>query len=185
LKRFLIYWVCFHILFIFFLGGLSLCYAGDAHLPNKEWTPGALDKIVHRDVTVEDVCYRMNGKINPKFKSTITVRHVTPSVRKRVYQLYNDGQKNHKGICEDNQAKVAGKRSRGCEVDHLCPLSLGCNNHIKNLWLQPYFGEYNAHMKDKLENKLYHDMCKGKITMEQAQFEISDNWINAYNKRIK
>jgi hypothetical protein len=39
-------------------------------------------------------------------------------------------------------------------VDHLIPLELGGSNDIANLWPQSYVTVWNAHMKDRLENRL-------------------------------
>ena len=46
-------------------------------------------------------------------------------------------------------------------------LELGGANTSDNLWPQPYDGEWNAHDKDRLENKLHHIVCKKKtITLK-------------------
>lgn len=126
----------------------------DLSLPNEDVTPGVV-------VTTnkDKVCEKGYAG---------TVRHVTDSEKNKVYSLY--GIKTHK----------PGEY----EVDHLISLELGGSNDIKNLWPQPYQGEWNAHMKDRLENKLHQMVCEGTITLEEAQKEISENWIGAYEKYI-
>jgi hypothetical protein len=69
----------------------------------------------------------------------------------------------------------------GYEVDHLISLELGGSNDPKNLWPESYSGPNNAHVKDKLENKLHRLVCTDVITLEEAQKAISKDWIHAYN----
>jgi 5-methylcytosine-specific restriction endonuclease McrA len=75
--------------------------------------------------------------------------------------------------------------TQGCEGDHLISIELGGSNEQTNLWPQPYSGlQWNAHVKDQLEN-FYHDqVCSGKIPLTTAQKEIADDWVAAYKKRI-
>lgn len=70
------------------------------------------------------------------------------------------------------------------EIDHRIGLWLGGSNHETNLMLQPYFGTCNAYQKDKLEIKLHHLVCNNKLSVEQAQSEIYDNWIAAYSRYV-
>ena len=96
-------------------------------------------------------------------------RNVPESVKKKVYAEYNIDPKSDK-----------------FEVDHLISLELGGSNDIKNLWPQSFTTmPYNAHVKDALENKLHALVCSKKITMQEAQKEISTDWISAYNKYVK
>jgi len=70
------------------------------------------------------------------------------------------------------------------EVDHLISLELGGSNDIKNLWPEPHHGAWNAHVKDRLEGKL-HSMVKAhQIALDEAQKEISNDWITAYKKYV-
>jgi len=69
-------------------------------------------------------------------------------------------------------------------VDHLISLELGGSNSIKNLWPEPYTGDLNAHVKDKLENKLHSLVCNGDIDLKTAQQEIATDWVAAYIKYI-
>lgn len=131
-------------------------------LPNPKLTPGKADPTLTKDV----IC-------SSTFRTT-TIRNVSELTKKQVYDIYLS--KNHQGRC-------AG--SEGCEVDHLISLELGGSNDIENLWPESYSGVNNAHIKDKLENKLHNMVCKGQISLEQAQREISTDWISAYKKYVK
>jgi hypothetical protein len=50
------------------------------------------------------------------------------------------------------------------------------------LWPEPYSSEWNAHVKDELEDYLHEQVCRGKLDLPTAQREISTNWISAYQK---
>jgi len=75
-------------------------------------------------------------------------------------------------------------QSLGYNVDHLIPVALGGSNSIKNLWPQPLAGEWNYQMKNKLEGKMRKLVCAGTLSLEQAQKEISEDWVAAYKKYV-
>jgi hypothetical protein len=126
--------------------------AGD--LPDAALTPGLANPALTRDV----LC--------AKGFTTRNVRNV-PAVEKReVYARY--------GIA---CGRACGKQY---EVDHLIPLTIGGSNDVTNLWPQSYRGEWSAHVKDRLENRLRHLVCSGMIELEKAQREISTDWIGMY-----
>lgn len=97
---------------------------------------------------------------------TSTVRYVTSAQKDKVFQEY--------GI----------SRSGEYEVDHLISLELGGSNDIRNLWPESYRGTWNAKIKDILENRLHYLVCAGKVSLRQAQLDISTNWILAYCKYV-
>lgn len=70
------------------------------------------------------------------------------------------------------------------EIDHLIPLELGGANSIGNLWPQPFAGLWTAGQKDRLENRLHRDVCRGQEPLGQAQDEIRQDWIGAYQNRF-
>lgn len=107
------------------------------------------------DATVEQICQK---------GYTATVRHVTDKQKNEVFKEYNI------------------ERSGDYEVDHLISLQLGGSNDTRNLWPESYSGIWNARIKDVLENKLHTLVCDGKITLREAQLDISTNWIKAYCK---
>ena len=134
----------------------STAVAGD--LPDPDKTPGAVNK----SLTMAVIC--------KAGWSTKSVRNVPAAEKRKVYAEYDMDKT--KPPCP-------------CEVDHLISLEIGGSNDIKNLWPQSYQGQWNAHMKDKLENRLHKEVCDGTVTLEDAQQEISTDWIAAYKARFK
>ena len=136
--------------------------ANAVDVPDPKVTPGLVDPAL----TSQVLC--ASGF------STTTIRNVTEATKKQVYARYNV--QNHQGYC-------AG--ASGCEIDHLISLEIGGKNGIENLWPQPYDGQWNAHMKDQLENKLHKLVCANQLPLDQAQKEISSDWRTAYTKYMK
>ena len=122
-------------------------------LPDVSKTPG--DTL---DVTRDDICVAGYTK---------TVRNVPTVIKEAVYASY--------GI---------GRRSPGeFEMDHLISLELGGSNSARNLWPQSYkTSPWNAHIKDRLENRLHADVCSGKIDLKAAQQDIARDWITCYKR---
>jgi hypothetical protein len=68
------------------------------------------------------------------------------------------------------------------ELDYLIDPDLGGSDDAGNLWPQPYSASWNAHVKDALEAHLRELVCTGKLTLAEAQHDISADWIAAYKK---
>lgn len=97
-----------------------------------------------------------------------SVRHVSESTKRKVFESYG--------------LEQSGK----FEVDHLISLQLGGSNAPSNLWPQSYYTTpYNAHDKDRLESALHGLVCKGKMSIQDAQKLIRGNWIDAYKLYVK
>lgn len=95
---------------------------------------------------------------------TSTIRNVPESEKRAVFKEY--------GIIDVPHA---------FEVDHLVSLELGGSNDIQNLWPQSYKTQpWNAHVKDRLENRLHKLVCDGSMTLQAAQRGIETNWITLY-----
>lgn len=122
-------------------------------LPDARTTPGAT-----LEVTAEDVCTAGYSKL---------VRSVPSRVKEEVYAEYG----------------IASHEPGEYEVDHLISLELGGSNSVRNLWPQSYRTQpWNAHEKDKLENRLHRMVCDGTIDLKTAQRAIASDWIAAYRK---
>lgn len=109
-----------------------------------------------RQVTLHDLCTPgSSGK----------ARAVSAKTKRAVYARYH-----------------VTPRPGAFEVDHLISLELGGSNDIANLWPQPYFGKVNAHDKDALENKLHALVCRGAVSLDEAQRAIASDWTAALAK---
>jgi hypothetical protein len=165
--------------------GITPAFADD--LPDHTKTPGVpltgvpsddpktapcLTRLVGHTVRVgEPITLQM--LCHPDYSTCI--RDVKEEEKKKVYESY--------GLAGDHTGYCSG--SEGCEIDHLISLELGGSNDQKNLWPQPYQGtDWNAHVKDHLENRLKEMVCKNNLPLAQAQKEISTNWIDAYKQHI-
>ena len=84
-----------------------------------------------------------------------------------------------------DEAGIPRSQSSAYELDHLISLEIGgAPADPNNLWLQPYTGTLNAHVKDRLENQLHKLVCSGKITLHDAQHDISTDWVGAYKRFV-
>jgi len=111
-----------------------------------------------RTTDIKDICTTL----------TSTIRNVPQSVKKAVYK--RDGGDLSK--------------SGSYEVDHRISLTVGGTNDINNLKLQSYTGSCNAHHKDKLEVRFHSLVCKGKLSVSDAQDTLYNNWEDGYKKHI-
>jgi hypothetical protein len=122
-------------------------------IPDANLTPGAT-----RTVSRNDVC---PAKLREEFYP------IPATLAYRVFEKY----------------QILHPSPRSYEVDYLISPALGGADDIRNLWPQPYAsGEWNAHVKDALENYLHDQVCAGNLDLETAQRDISVNWISAYQK---
>ena len=67
------------------------------------------------------------------------------------------------------------------KMDHLIPLKLGGADAIENLWPQSVRAKpYGADRKEQLTEVLIERVKAGRITLAQAQEQISRDWIDAF-----
>jgi len=72
------------------------------------------------------------------------------------------------------------------EEDHRVPLELGgAPRGEENLWPEPWARPYGAHEKDRLENALKRDVCKGKLSLAAAQAVFLGDWWAEYRRRFE
>jgi hypothetical protein len=128
--------------------------AGNQALPDSACTPGAV--LAVSTATVCAVGY------------TKTVRDVPLSESKQVFAEY--------GINYNLHANY--------EVDHLISLELGGSNAIANLWPESSLTPNGSLIKDKFENYLHAQVCSGKMSLSDAQTEISNNWLQYYSATL-
>lgn len=70
------------------------------------------------------------------------------------------------------------------EVDHLISLELNGSNGLSNLFPQTQRTLWSAAVKDRLENVLHKNVCRGEMTLEAADTAIATNWIEAYKRYV-
>ncbi len=128
------------------------CVSANA-LPDKDCSPGA----VFPDVTADQVC--VSGY-------SASVRDVSTSTKNKVFAEYN----------------VVTHPTGAYEVDHLISLELGGSNDIANLWPEPASPTPGFHEKDKVENYLHNQVCKGLMTLKDAQYKIANDWLSVFNQ---
>jgi predicted aspartyl protease len=70
------------------------------------------------------------------------------------------------------------------ELDHRVPVELGGLTVVANLWPEPYFGNWNAHQKDFLENRAHALVCSCAITLHDGQAIFLGDSIAGYERLI-
>jgi anti-sigma factor RsiW len=120
--------------------------------PNPALTPGAA--VLE---TSSEICQ----EAKPKNKE------VDSALRRRVFAEYG----------------IPNAPAQAYEVDYLITPALGGADDIHNLWPHSYGDtEWNATVKDALEDRLHDLVCEGQLDLATAQHEIAGNWIAAYKK---
>ena len=123
-------------------------------LPDPECTPGVINSNVTQDNIENTICV-------PGFSKGIRppTSYTTP-LEIKLMKSYG----------------FTGDR-KDYELDHLISLQLGGSpKDVKNLWPEPYFTEFNAHIKDKFENYLHKQICNGSMSLSEAQTQIATDW---------
>lgn len=135
-------------------------------LPDRTLTPGAMSAVV----TQADI------------HGTICVRGYTRTVRPP--EEYTERLKRR-------QIREYGYRDhwlRDYEEDHLIPLELGGSPASpRNLWPEPrrVTGGWGSYRKDRLENRLNHLVCRGRLPLATARRAIAADWIAAYKRYMR
>ncbi len=122
-------------------------------LPDHACTPGA----IFATTSVDTICTQGYTK---------TVRNVSTTLKKRVYQEYG----------------IAYPQPTGSyEADHLVPLELGGSNDIANLFPEAASPQPGFKEKDLVENYLHQQVCNGDLPLPRAQEKIATDWVTVYN----
>ena len=126
-------------------------------LPDASCTPGAVDPTVNQDNIGNTICVSgYSSSVRPS--TSYTAPRKISSIL--VY-----------GFSDTNPSDY--------EYDHLISLELGGSpTDTRNLWPEPHFGEYTSTDKDGFENFLHRHICDGTVSLAQAQFEISTDWVS-------
>lgn len=146
-------------------GGALADPTSPAIVPNPAVTPG-----VARPLATDQVCSTKWGHDQ---------RAVTAAMKAQVFEAYDIRIPRDGG--RYSFPKLPGGGS-AYEVDHLISRELGGADDVKNLWPEPYMGAWNAHDKDRVENRLHVEVCAGHLTLDRAQQEIRTDWRIPYRQ---
>lgn len=141
---------------------LFAAFVSAQELPSKE-TPGALNPDVTQANIKKTVC-------NSGWTATVRppASYTTHLKKTQMEALHLEG------------------TAKDFEEDHRVPLELGGNpTDEKNLWPELWAHPYGAHEKDRLENAVKRDVCKGNLTLRHAQEIFLGNWWLEYKKRFE
>src|SRR6266851_6673524 len=131
-------------------------------LPDPACTPGAIDGRVSMATAASTIC--TTGY-------TATVRPavaVTDRIKKEQMAAYG----------------LEGQPLSAYELDHLISLELGgAPADVANLWPQPWAGDPNAHQKDAVETHLKREVCRGAVSLADAQRMIATDWFAVYREQ--
>jgi hypothetical protein len=133
----------------------------DGVLPDPACTPGAIDPKVTQELTGSTICVvGYSSSVRPDTSVTNKIK-----------------------IAQFGAYGLTGQPMSDYELDHLISLELGgCADCVANLWPEPYAGALGAREKDKVENYLHQAVCKGQITLAEAQREIATDWTAVYKE---
>jgi hypothetical protein len=91
------------------------------------------------------------------------VRNVPQSLKDYIYSEYG----------------IKNRAPGSYEIDHIISLQLGGANTSRNLFPEAYDIPQGARDKDVVETRLKRLVCKGKMTLAEAQRIISTDWRTA------
>lgn len=146
-------------------GRYSVVFPIEEARPNSRLTPGAVNSAVTQANIRETICRRGFTKaIRPP-------REYTERLKRRQIRAYG----------------YTDRRLRDYEEDHLVSLEIGGSpTSPRNLWPEPrhVIGGWGSDAKDRLENRLHTDICRGRLPLLDAQRAIARDWIAAYRRYI-
>lgn len=146
-------------------------YQSTAFAPAPAWTRPDPDKTpgVTTGLSQAEVCGKKWGRDE---------RHVTDAMKASVFRAY--------GLAGNADPRcLPDAHGKRCEIDHLVSRELGGADDVRNLWPEPYGGPWNAHDKDRIENRLHVEVCTLRtLTLDQAQALIRTDWQAAYRSRF-
>jgi hypothetical protein len=118
-------------------------------------------------------------------------RNVPSSVKNAVYAAYDRLHPGLNAYChaldkpKAQRRKFTTGKGQRCEVDHFCPVGIGCANSAANLWIQRADTTLNGqpmgfHQKDDLEAWGIAQVKAGNLTPEEFDRRIWGDWVAYY-----
>jgi len=146
-------------------GRYSVVFPVEAARPNRGLTPGATNPAVTQANIRETICRRgYTKRVRPP-------REYTERLKRRQVREY----------------RYSDRRLRDYEEDHLVSLEIGGSpTSPRNLWPEPrhVIGGWGSDAKDRLENRLHTEICRGQLPLVEAQQAIASDWIAAYKRYV-
>src|SRR3990167_9054931 len=128
----------------------------DGVYPDAECSPGA----VFPGCTTDQMCVK---------GYSATVRIVPKSLKDKVYEDY--------GIAQEDRGNYV--------IDHIISLQLCGSNEYENLFPQRREPYPNSKDKDKIENYLKREVCKGEMDLNEAQEIIRNDWLSVFEQWLE
>jgi hypothetical protein len=121
--------------------------------PNRQLTPGAT-----RFVSTEELCAT---------EVSDDASDASPEVKDRVLKRYG----------------LSGQLPTTYQLDYLISPQLGGTEDASNLWPEPAAATtWNVKTKDALEDRLRQMVCRGNLSLADAQRDLAIDWVSAYKK---
>lgn len=154
--------------------------------PNPELVAGATNPDITQANINETICKRgwTTKSIRPpsSYTSALKRQQLAAYGDTRANDLPATRTRSGKGMRPDLGKCVEHSANPACyEEDHLISLELGGHpTSPENLWPEPWFGPWNAKVKDRLENKLHRLVCDGTLSLRDAQKAVATDWVASY-----
>lgn len=137
-----------------------------APLPDAKVTPGVADPAAVADLT------KAPHMVDGVERNLCAADFRTEPIRKTI----KDFEKLKKETCTEYSVTACDATVEG---DHLISIENGgCKDCIANLWPQPEdkIGVIGFRTKDIVENRTHDLICAGKVTLQQGQQGLADDW---------
>lgn len=144
----------------------EITLTSSAPLPDSKVTPGVADPVAVADLTKTP--HMVDGVERNLCAADFRTEPIRSSIK--------DFEKLKKEVCTEYSVTECDDTVEG---DHLISLENGgCKDCIANLWPQPVdkTGVVGFHTKDIVENRTHELICAGKITLQQGQQGLADDW---------
>jgi hypothetical protein len=144
----------------------SIAPGSAAPLPDAKITPGVADPVAVADLT------KAPHMVDGVERNICATDFRTEPIRSSI----KDFEKLKKEVCTEYGLTACDASSEG---DHLVSIENGgCKDCLTNLWPQPEDAEgvVGFHTKDIVENRTHDLICTGKVTLEQGQRGLADDW---------
>jgi hypothetical protein len=160
--------------------------------PDSALTPGKADTFSVAAIKKRYKCPR-GVKPGKDGKCTYSASHrsVSSALKNAIYAEYDQLFPGLTAYCRAldvppaRRKKFTTGKGQRCEVDHFCPVGIGCSNDKENLWIQRADTTYKGqpmgfHQKDDLEAWGIAQVKAGALTPEEFDRRMWGDWVAYY-----